>query len=64
MTTVEFNTPGKLPALGELPGEERSSITGNTPEGIGFIGRTFLAFLMTDAVLGEIALVTWISRQF
>lgn len=65
MTTVEFDVPGKLPAMGgELPGEEKSSITKDTSEDISFVGYLFMALLMTDAVLGEIALVIWIARQF
>lgn len=65
MTTVEFDVPGKLPALGgELPGKGKSSITKDASEDISFVGHLFMALLMTDAVLGEIALVMWIARQF
>lgn len=65
MTTVEFNVSGKLPALGgELPGKEKSSITGGMSKLDEAAVGMFSAFLWVDALLGGMVLMEWLFRQF
>lgn len=65
MTTVEFDVPGKLPAIGgELPGKEKSSITGGMSKLDEISAEVFAGIILADALLGGIALMGWLLSQF
>lgn len=65
MTTVEFDVPGKLPAIGgELAGKEKTSITGGMSKLDEAAVGMFSGFLWVDALLGGMVLMGWLFRQF